>query len=112
MKKILLIAISLIIFGCSNDLYKYHDYDNLVYAYGKRDLNEREIKRLTRQYDKIITQPKGKRKLPPPGACIDYGYLLYITDKKDKALEMLNNEILLYPESKTYVNKLKQELAL
>lgn len=112
MKKIILLSLSLIIFGCSNDLYKYHDYDNLVYAYGKGKLQDREIKRLSRQYEKIVTQPKGKRKVPAPGVCIDYAYLLYITDKKDKALEMLNKEIILYPESETYVNKLKQELGL
>ncbi len=112
MRKILLIIISFLVLGCSNDLYKYHDYDNLVYAYGSRNLNEREVRRLVRQYKDIVEKPKGKRKLPPPGVCADYGYLLYLTDKKDKAIEMFDKETVLYPESETYVNNLKKELGL
>lgn len=113
MKKLLIICIiALVSVSCNNDLYKYYDYDNLIFSYGKRDIPDKEIKKLVKQYDKIVSQPKGKRKLPAPGVCADYGYLLFRIGKKDEARDMFRKEVVLYPESEVFINKLIEELGL
>ncbi|MFA7082255.1 MAG: DUF4810 domain-containing protein [Bacteroidales bacterium] len=113
MKKLLIVILSLMFFAsCSNDLYKYYDYDNLLYAYGSRGFTEKEIKKFSREYKIIVESPKGKRKLPPPGACAEYGYLLFLQGKTKEARENLVKETVIYPESKTYVDALIKTLEL
>ncbi|MDD2530372.1 MAG: DUF4810 domain-containing protein [Bacteroidales bacterium] len=113
MKKLLILIFGALLFGsCSNALYKYYDYDNLLYAYGTRDFNEREIKRFSRQYAKIVDSPKGKRKLPPPGACVEYALLLFQQGKTKEAKEYLIKETVYYPESQTYVDSIVKKLGL
>ncbi|MBP6430112.1 MAG: DUF4810 domain-containing protein [Bacteroidales bacterium] len=113
MKKHLILIFSLLFLAsCSNELYKYYDYDNLLYAYGTTDFTEKEIKRFTRQYTKIVENPKGKRELPPPGACAEYGYLLFLQGKNKEAKEYLIKETVIYPESQTYVDALIKSLGL
>ncbi|MFA6806466.1 MAG: DUF4810 domain-containing protein [Bacteroidales bacterium] len=113
MKKLLIIVFSLLFLAsCSNELYKYYDYDNLLYTYGTNDFSEKEIKRFSRKYTRIVESPKGKRKLPPPGACAEYGYLLYLQGKTEEAKEYLIKETVIYPESQTYINALIKSLEL
>lgn len=113
MKKLLIIVFSVLILGsCSNELYNYYDYDNLLYAYTTRDISQKEIKKFSRKYSKIVDSPKGKRKLPPPGACVEYGYLLFLQGKTVEAKDYLIKETVIYPESQTYVNALIKNLGL
>ncbi len=113
MKKLVIIILSvLFLSSCSNALYKYYDYDNLLYAYGTRDFSEKEIKRFSRQYAKIVESPKGKRKLPPPGTCVEYALLLFQQGKTKEAKEFLVKETVYYPESQTYVDLLVKKLGL
>lgn len=113
MKKLVIIVFCALIFGsCSNALYKYYDYDNLLYAYGTRDFSEKEIKKFSRQYSKIVELPKGKRNLPPPGACVEYALLLLQQGKTKEAKEYFVKETVYYPESQTYVDSLVKKLGL
>lgn len=111
MKKYIILILSfLFLSSCSNDLYKYYDYDNLIYAYSTGNVPEKRIKRFSRQFERIANSKKGKRELPPPGACAEYGYLLYMEEKPEKGKEYLLKEIEIYPESKTYIEKLIKSL--
>ena len=113
MKKLFFIIISILFLSsCSNEVYKYYDYDNLLYAYSTTDFSEKEMKRFSRKYTKIVDSPKGKRKLPPPGACAEYGYLLYLQGKTVEAKEYLIKEAVIYPESQTYIDALIKTLEL
>ncbi|MDD4002260.1 MAG: DUF4810 domain-containing protein [Bacteroidales bacterium] len=113
MKKLLIIVFSLLFLGaCSNELYKYYDYDNLLYAYSSREFSEKEIKKFSKKYSRIVDSPKGKRNLPPPGACVEYGYLLFLQGKTKEAKEYLMKEAIIYPESQVYVDSLIKTLGL
>jgi len=113
MKKLLVITFTVLLLGaCSNDLYKYYDYDNLVYAYSTRDIQEKEMKKFVKRYSRIVDLPKGKRRLPPPGACSEYAFLLFKQGKVDQAREYFAKEVVIYPESQTYVNTLMKSLGL
>lgn len=113
MKKLLIIIFTALLLGsCSNELYKYYDYDNLIYAYSTRDISEKEMKKFVKKYSRIVSFPKGTRKLPPPGACAEYAYLLFKQGKVDEAKEYFAKEVVIYPESQTYVNTLMKSLGL
>jgi hypothetical protein len=56
--------------------------------------------------------PKGKRKLPPPGACVEYALLLLQQGKTKEAKEYFVKETVYYPESQTYVDSLVKKLGL
>jgi hypothetical protein len=113
MKKILIITFTIFVLSsCSNALYKYYDYDNLLYAYGSRNISEKEMRKFVKKYARIVDKPKGKRELPPPGACAEYGYLLFLQGKTTEAKEYLVKETVLYPESQTYIDALTKKLGL
>ena len=51
MKKILIITFTIFVLSsCSNALYKYYDYDNLLYAYGSRNISEKEMRKFVKKY--------------------------------------------------------------
>ena len=86
-------------------------------------------------YEEIVTYPGGARRMPPPGICAEYGYMLLIPenaaifaehatamqkrtfDSGDyasffpvKGKEMLLKEIELYPESAKFIAPLIERL--
>ncbi|MDR0971058.1 MAG: DUF4810 domain-containing protein [Bacteroidales bacterium] len=107
-----IILIVILFSGCSNALYEYYDYDNLTYFSLTQTLNEKDVKRISRKFQNIVKSPKGKRKMPPPGACFEYAFLLAKQDKKEEAKEYFLKEITLYPESEQYVKKTMQSFGL
>jgi hypothetical protein len=113
MKKIILLAFTVILFiGCNKDLYTYYNYNDLVYTYAKGYLEDKEVKKITKQYKKIVESPKGENKMPPSGSCADYAYLLYKQGDKVRAKEYFKKEMLFYPESKKYIENLMNKLEL
>ena len=86
-------------------------------------------------YEDMVSNPGGTRKLPPPGICAEYGYMLLIPDNASifakhatatqkrtfdsedyasffpvKGKEMLQKEIELYPESAKFIAPLIERL--
>jgi len=109
-------------------------YDNITYEYYK-DQNPEALCKTISMYEDIIAHPGESRKMPPPGTCAEYGYLLLQPNtasifaeeatEKQKALfpsskyseyfkihgkEMLEKEIQYYPESKPYIEPLLEKL--
>jgi len=111
-----------------------------MYNWGKRSDGITEYEKLTYQdyktrtpeamcnllcyYENLVTNPTGTRKLPPPGICAEYGYLLLLSDTatvfaekatneqklvlqgidfRTHGLEMLQMELESYPESRPYI---------
>jgi hypothetical protein len=113
MKKILILLVSVTVFaGCNKALYMYHNYSELTYTYAKGGWDDKETKRLIKQYKTIVDLPKGSKVVPPPGTSADYAYMLLQQGDSVKANEYFDKEMLLYPESRTYIEKVKKDLGL
>lgn len=106
MKHLLIITVVLCAVSCSTTqtLYSWSGYDDAVYDYTKTG-HEKSVEKLTKIYDKLINNSGGLRKVPPPGVCADYGYLMIKKGEIELAKELLNKEIELYPESKPFIDR-------
>ncbi len=99
------------IFGLSScatpvtSLYSWDKYDTAVYTYYKKQ-TPKSLEKVTQMYEKITTDPKGTRQVPPPGACAEYGYLLCLQGNKAQGMPLLEKEMELYPESKKFVERI------
>lgn len=144
MKRILTFAmVSFILTSCgmTSSLYYWGGvqngattYENL--AYNNYDSQTPEsLCNLICTYEDMVSNPGGTRKLPPPGICAEYGYMLLIPDNASifakhatatqkrtfdsedyasffpvKGKEMLQKEIELYPESAKFIAPLIERL--
>lgn len=130
--------------GPSNALYYWgpsgngvSGYENAAYRNYKTQTPE-SICDLLYVYEQIVSHPDGTRKMPPPGICAEYGYLLLQPDTaevfyrnandrqrrlfgnltdysglfREKGEEMLRSEMVYYPESATFIGPLLKRLAL
>ena len=53
-----------------------------------------------------ITSAQQKGRRIPPGACAEYGFLLYKRGQRERAVEYFHQEAQLFPESKPLMDKL------
>ena len=108
MRKIIYLAFGALLFAsCANNtqLYNWKGYDDAVYAY-TRTSDEKSVENLMEIYAKLIENSGGSRKVPPPGVCADYGYLLLQSGKIDEGKALLVKETTLYPESKKFIDRI------
>ena len=117
--------------GTSGDATKY---ESLAYQlYDKQ--TPKSICDLVATYEKMVSSPIGSRRMPPPGICAEYGYLLLqpetatvFTDYasygqkrlfktsnyealfQERGKEMLQKEIEFYPESAVFILPLIKKL--
>ena len=91
--------------GSSKELYSWYGYEEKSYEWEKKQTPKSEEK-LLREYARIIQEPKGTRKTPPPGICAEYGYVLLKQGKKEEGLALLKREIELYPESANFIGRI------
>ena len=102
---VILLASLLISCQSPSSLYEWRGYDDALYNYSqKRDEISKE--KLIRVYEQIIANPGGTTQRVPPGVFADYGFLLLSSGNKTKGLEMLQKEIVLYPESKVFIDRI------
>ena len=144
MKRILTFAmVSFILTSCgmTSSLYYWGGvqngattYENLAYNNYDRQTPE-SLCNLICMYEDMVSNPGGTRKLPPPGICAEYGYMLLIPDNASifakhataaqkrtfdsedyasffpvKGKEMLQKEIELYPESANFIAPIIERL--
>ena len=108
MKKLLLLAVVCVTAascGGTKELYDWKGYDDAVYSYTKA-ADEKSVGKLMEVYEKLIANSGGTRKVPPPGACADYGYLLLQNGKTAEGRTLLIRETELYPESKKFIDRI------
>jgi hypothetical protein len=88
-------------------LYEWGNYNESSYIYLKNS-DDKSVTELLTTYQGIIenSEKKGKRKVAPPGIYADYGFLLIKLNRVEEGKEMLNKEILLYPESKMLIERI------
>lgn len=104
-------AAALLLCACTGpeSLYSWHNYDNAIYKYNKRQTEELQAKLLD-TYRRMTEYQGGKRGVVPPGLYAEYGYLLYKTGKKDEGLSFLRQEIKLDPESERYISRIIKQI--
>lgn len=137
MKRLLILAIVSFSFascGLTSSLYYWGGtqsdattYEKL--AYKNYDMQTPEsICKLICMYEDLVSHPGGTRKMPPPGICAEYGYLLLIPENAEiftkyatsgqkktfsttdyalffpeRGKEMMLKEMELYPESAKFI---------
>lgn len=116
MRKVIIpvFALCMCLCSCQKVLYTHYNYDEVVYSFAKsnKTFEAKDLKKMVKAYERIVEEPNGENAVPPPGACADYAYLLYLQGDKDKAKQYFQKEYITYPESKTYIEKLMQKIGL
>lgn len=109
-------------------------YENLAYKNYDKQTPE-SLCKLICMYEDIVSNPGGIRKMPPPGICAEYGYMLLIPENAnifaeyatsmqkrtfsstdyaaffpERGKEMMQKEIELYPESAKFIAPLIERL--
>ena len=109
-------------------------YENLAYKNYDKQTPE-SLCKLICMYEDIVSNPGGMRKMPPPGICAEYGYMLLIPENAyifaehatsmqkrtfsstdyasffpERGKEMMLMEIELYPESAKFIAPLIERL--
>ena len=141
-KLFLLILFAFCLTSCGTSLYYWGGtqngatvYEHLAYKNYDKQTPE-SICKLICMYDEIVTYPGGSRKVPPPGICAEYGYLLlkpetagifanhatamqkktfssseYETFFQERGKQLMLKEIELYPESAKFIAPLIERLS-
>jgi hypothetical protein len=111
MRKNLLINSLALLFLCScapKALYNWNGYDNAVYNYTKTN-DEKSLQDLFKVYDELIKNTGSSNK-PAPGICADYGYLLIQKGEVEKGKKLIKQEIVYYPESAVFLERILKRL--
>lgn len=111
MNKLAALIVILTLTSCSvnKTLYSWHDYEDATYQYSKRPTDESKAK-MMEEYLKMTQRQKAIRGVVPPGLYAEYGYVLCMSGKKEEGLNLLKEEIKLYPESETYISRIIKQL--
>ena len=106
-KYFLIVIISIFTISCTSTkpLYNWKGYDDAVYGYTKAS-DDKSTEKLIKIYENLIKKSGGTREVPPPGVCADYGYILIKKGEKAKGKELLAQEIVLYPESRVFIERI------
>lgn len=108
----LVLALGVCIFlGCQpQGIFYWDDYSETLYAL-KKSPDEKTLKAHKEMLVKIITGAGSKKLKVPPGVHAEYGYLLLKEGKEAEGMEYLDKELTMYPESRVFVVRLKDEYA-
>ncbi len=101
-----------LLIGCASappTLYQWGNYQGQIYNMysdpGKSPPEE-QIAKLEEDYQKV----RSSNKQVPPGYHAHLGYLYFKIGKVDQALQELETEKALFPESTVYMNRLIQQI--
>lgn len=111
MKKILVTGFCLLMLSsCTTEktLYSWYNYQETSYQYNKKQTPE-AAEKLLANYKLIIEKQKATRKTVPPGICAENGYMLLKAGKAEEGITLLKKEAELYPESKTFIDRIIQQ---
>jgi hypothetical protein len=92
----------------NKNLFYWGDYSETLYAFKKNPDDRTLAAHKVTLLNIIAESPKQKRPVPP-GVYAEYGYLLLKEGKETEGLDYLSKEETQYPESKLFVQRLKQE---
>lgn len=90
-------------------LYYWGNYSNTLYKY-KKTPNDSNLQKHKEELVKIIKKSRELGINVPPGVSAEYGFILLKTGSKEEAIKYFDLEQQTYPESKTFMEKLKSFL--
>ena len=115
MKRFFRVSLSFLIIlisvSCANvnTGYFWENYSQTLYAY-KKDPSDKTLKNHIAELRKIIIRNDSKGLRTPPGIHAELGYRLAELDEKEEALNEFENEKIDYPESITFIDRIKKLL--
>lgn len=111
LKIFLLILIVFVSVSCANvnTGYFWENYSQTLYGY-KKDPNDKTLKKHIVELRKIIQKNDSKGLRTPPGIHAELGYRLAELNEKEEALSEFENEKIDYPESITFIDRIKKLL--
>lgn len=99
-KNTLIISLLIMLSSCvPTNMYYWGNYNVASYNHNKKKSEKTKADLFLVFEDIINNKNKGTRNTVPPGVYADYGFLLIMDGQEAKGREMLENELLLYPES-------------
>lgn len=109
----LILSTLIFIGGCAspNTGYYWENYSGTLYNF-KKNPNEETRQKHIKELESIIIKANEKGSRVPPGVHAELGYMLANQGEKGLAVEQLNNEINVYPESKTFIERISIMLGL
>ena len=109
-KYLYLFLIPLFFSSCATStLYNWGKYEKRTYKYFSH-LSPSATDKLISFYRSNIVHPSGTRKVVAPGMYAEYGYLLLMQGKREIGIQMLENEVRLYPESEIFIKRILKSL--
>ena len=114
MKKIYilcLIMVSYLFIGCATQkpMYYWGNYSSSLYSYKKLP-NEKNLQKHKQVLFEIIEKSNAKGVRVPPGVYCEYGYIFMKEGKNKEALKYFELEEQTYPESKLFIQNLKNQI--
>ena len=108
-----IIILILAIVGCatSNTNYYWGNYSETLYNL-KKDPGDDSLNKHIEELKRIISKSKDKNLRVPPGIHAELGYRLAETNEMEEARIELANESVIYPESKTFIERVYSLLGL
>ncbi|MDC1443816.1 DUF4810 domain-containing protein [Gammaproteobacteria bacterium] len=110
---ILLILTIIFLAGCAtpNTGYYWENYSGTLYNF-KKNPNEKTRARHIKELETIIAKAGQKGSRVPPGIHAELGYMLAQNGEKSTAASHLQKEADIYPESKTFIERIYLMLGL
>ena len=102
-------VLSLILVGCgttSKDTFYWGDYSITLYDYKK---NPDEVTHEAHKKELTSILENSANKKVPPGLNAEYGYILLKEGLETEGLKYLDKEMELYPESTTFITRIKEQ---
>ncbi|WP_019528163.1 DUF4810 domain-containing protein [Dasania marina] len=109
-KKLIIISITLLLFGCANNQGRWGNYSNELYTYYKSPTDE-EKNELLAELVKIFKTAEKNGASPPPGLYAEYGTFLYERGDYPGAINYYTKEKNSWPDSTHYMNALINALS-
>lgn len=107
---LVLLILSINFNGCVPEIeYFWGNYSKTLYAL-KKTPNDKTLVEHKNSLIEIIKVSNSKKKRVPPGVYAEYGYILLKEGKEIEGLESFNKELIYYPESKVFIEKLKTSI--
>lgn len=107
---LLFIGIILFLNGCQsqrNTIYYWDNYQENLYNYTQSDKTSHTEQ--IQSLEHIIEKAKSANKTVPPGLHAHLGLLYFTAGNPDKAIEQLEIEKSLFPESKTFIDFIERK---
>ena len=108
-----ILVFALYLTGCAtpNTGYYWENYSGTLYSFKQNPTPENRAKHIS-ELRKIIKKAESKSSRVPPGIHAELGYMLALDGDKAAGTSELSKETSIYPESKTFIERLYIMLGL